>query len=149
MCVLGVWVGDTQCKPLCLWSPRSYQLLCSPTACCVFVSAKTSHQITSAIRVCGCACERVCALCVSRCAIVKIIQPSWEASQDLHECFWFSAPCVCLITYAVFVFHGGGCRSSSLTLFLPLFSLCYLCFFMLLSVFVCALDLPFYLGCVW
>lgn len=147
LCVLGVWVGDTQCKPLSLWSQRSYQLVCSPAACCVFVSAKTSHQIASVInvrmrvRACVCiVCEQMCytennsALLRGIIGLTQVFLIPCSMGLPHH------VPCICL--------WWGGC-SSSLTLFLPLFSLCYLWISMLLSVFVGALDLPFCFGCVW
>lgn len=107
VCVLGVWGGDTQRKAPWLCSRRSSELLRSPAAsCCVFVSAKTSKPITNVVHYTR---VSVC-VCVSRCAAVKIIQPSWEASWELHTPLFVCS--VCLPRHkssaAVLFFWGGG-----------------------------------------
>lgn len=150
VCVLGVWGGDTQRKAPWLCSRRSSELLRSPAAsCCVFVSAKTSKPITNVVhytRVSVCVCVSGC---VSRCAAVKIIQPSWEASWELHTPLFVCS--VCLPRHkssaAVLFFFGVGLSLPPQTVSLS--SLCYLLLFVLLSVFVGGLDSPLRISCVW
>lgn len=114
---------------------RAPLLPCGLLLCVCFCENITPDNERGRLQRCG---------CVSRCAIVKIILPSREASWELH-----SASVTLLRVFALplqrcsplFFFFGWG-FSSSLIVFLSRL-------FMLLSVFACALDSPLRLSCVW